>query len=177
MAAWYLPLETALRSSKSLKPNNLAKLRITPNRSEQFGVMLRRGKMNLRKQLLLPSAPDLPYNKALPELYDSAKSPEKPSVTRASCPDGVKKLPTRIVSNPSRDGGAGGRTRTGMENPPHFECGASANSATPARRSRHADVPRGCAEHIHYSGSRAKSQAPACGARHFAFLKFYMEMD
>ena len=61
--------------------------------------------------------------------------------------------------------------------PPHFECGASANSATPARRSRHADVPRGYAEHIHYSGSRAKSQAPACGARHFAFLKFYMEMD
>ena len=145
--------------------------------STQFGEMLRRGKMDRRRQQLWPSAPDFLYKAASFEPYNSAKYPGKPSGTRASSPDGVKKLPTRIVSNPSRDGGAGGRTRTGMENPPHFECGASANSATPARRSRHADVPRGCAEHIHYSGSRAKSQAPACGARHFAFLKFYMEMD
>ena len=53
--------------------------------------IFRWGKIDRRKQLLLPSAPDLPYNKALPELYDSAKSPEKPSVTRVSCPNGVKK--------------------------------------------------------------------------------------
>ena len=91
MAAWYLPLGTALRSSKSLKPNNLAKLRITPNRSEQFGVMLRRGKMDRRRQRLRPSAPDFLYKEASPKSYDSAKSPEKPLATGAFRPDGVKK--------------------------------------------------------------------------------------
>ena len=108
MAAWYLPLGTALRSSKSLKPNNLAKLRITPNRSIQFGEMLRRGKMDRRRQPLLQSAPDLLYKEALSEPYNSAKSPGKPLVTGAFCPDGVKNVPTKIVSNPRRDGAATG---------------------------------------------------------------------
>ena len=101
-----------MRSSKSLKPNNLAKLRITPNRSIQFGEMLRRGKMDRRRQPLLQSAPDLLYKEALSEPYNSAKSPGKPLVTGAFCSNGVEKVPTKIVSNPSRDGGGSGGIRT-----------------------------------------------------------------
>ncbi len=101
-----------MRSSKSLKPNNLAKLRITPNRSEQFGEMLRRGKMDRRRQRLWQSAPDLRYNEASSEPYNSAKSPGKPLVTGAFCSNGVEKVPTKIVSNPSRDGGGSGGIRT-----------------------------------------------------------------
>ena len=70
--------------------------------------MLRRGKINQRRQPLLQSAPDLLYKEALSEPYNSAKSPGKSLVTGAFRPDGVKKLPTRIVSNPSREGGAPG---------------------------------------------------------------------
>ena len=80
--------------------------------STQFGEMLRRGKMDRRRQPLLQSAPDLLYKEALSEPYNSAKSPGKPLVTGAFCPDGVKNVPTKIVSNPSRDGGGSGGIRT-----------------------------------------------------------------
>ena len=68
--------------------------------------------MDRRSQPLLQSAPDLLYKEALSEPYNSAKSPGKTLVTGAFCPDGVKNVPTRIVSNPSRDGGSSGKTRT-----------------------------------------------------------------
>ena len=70
--------------------------------------IFRWGKIDRRKQLLLPSAPNFLYKEALSEPYNSAKFPEKPSGARAFRPDGVKNVPTRIVSNPSRDGGAPG---------------------------------------------------------------------
>ena len=68
--------------------------------------MLMWGKINQRRQALLQSAPDLLYKEALSEPYNSAKSPGKPLVTGASSPDGVEKVPTKIVSNPSRDDGS-----------------------------------------------------------------------
>ena len=46
--------------------------------------------MDRRRQPLLQSAPDLLYKEALSEPYNSAKSPGKPLVTGAFCPDGVK---------------------------------------------------------------------------------------
>ena len=64
--------------------------------------------MDRRRQPLLQSAPDLLYKEALSEPYNSAKSPGKPLVTGAFCPDGVKNVPTKIVSNPRRDGAATG---------------------------------------------------------------------
>ena len=70
--------------------------------------MLRWGKIYRRKKHPQPSAPNFLYKEALSEPYNSAKSPGKPLVTGAFCPDGVKNVPTRIVSNPSRDGGAPG---------------------------------------------------------------------
>ena len=60
--------------------------------------------MNRRRQRLFPPAPDFLYKAASFEPYNSAKYPEKPLATGAFCPDGVKNVPTRIVSNPSRDG-------------------------------------------------------------------------
>ena len=74
--------------------------------------MLRWGKIYRRKKHPQPSAPNFLYKEALCEPYNSAKFPEKPSGARAFRPDGVKNVPTRIVSNPSRDGGAY-RIRTG----------------------------------------------------------------
>ena len=68
--------------------------------------MLRWGKIYRRKKHPQPSAPNFLYKEALSEPYNSAKSPGKPLATGTFCPDGVKKLPTRIVSNPSRDGGS-----------------------------------------------------------------------
>ena len=95
--------------------------------------IFRWGKIDRRKQLLLPSAPDLPYNKALPELYDSAKFPEKSSAAGTFCLSGVKKVPTRFVSISGRDGGAGGGTRTHTPlRITDFESVSSANSDTPA---------------------------------------------
>ena len=67
--------------------------------------MLRWGKIYRRKKHPQPSAPNFLYKEALSEPYNSAKFPAKPSAARTFRPDGVKKLPTRIVSNPSRDGG------------------------------------------------------------------------
>ena len=64
--------------------------------STQFGEMLRRGKMNRRRQRLLQSAPDLLYKEALSEPYNSAKSPGKPLATGTFCPDGVKKTPYQL---------------------------------------------------------------------------------
>lgn len=66
--------------------------------------MLRWGKIYRRKKHPQPSAPNFLYKEALSEPYNSAKFPEKPSGARAFRPDGVKNVPTRIVSNPSRDG-------------------------------------------------------------------------
>ena len=87
--------------------------------------IFRWGKIDRRKQLLLPSAPDLPYNKALPELYDSAKSPEKPSVTRVSCPNGVKKsLPALYQKLAGVVAEAVGFEPTCPLGQPHFECGS-----------------------------------------------------
>ena len=87
--------------------------------------IFRWGKIDRRKQLLLPSAPDLPYNKALPELYDSAKSPEKPSVTRVSCPNGVKKsLPALYPKLVGMVAEAVGFEPTCPLGQPHFECGS-----------------------------------------------------
>ena len=84
--------------------------------------IFRWGKIDRRKQLLLPSAPDLPYNKALPELYDSAKSPEKPSVTRVSCPNGVKKsLPALYPKLVGMVAEAVGFEPTCPLGQPHFE--------------------------------------------------------
>ena len=68
--------------------------------------MLRWGKIYRRKKHPQPSAPNFLYKEALSEPYNSAKFPEKPSGARAFRPDGVKNVPTRIVSNPSRDGGS-----------------------------------------------------------------------
>ena len=66
--------------------------------------MLRWGKIYRRKKHPQPSVPNFLYKEALSEPYNSAKFPEKPSGARAFRPDGVKNVPTRIVSNPSRDG-------------------------------------------------------------------------
>ena len=74
--------------------------------------MLRWGKIYRRKKHPQPSAPNFLYKEALSEPYNSAKFPEKPSGARAFRPDGVKNVPTRIVSNPSRESGTSMGTRT-----------------------------------------------------------------
>ena len=103
----------------------MAKLRITPNRSEQFGEMLRRGKMNQRRQRLFPPAPDFLYKAASFEPYNSAKYPEKPLATGAFCPDGVKNsLPELYQFLVGMVAEAVGFEPTCPLGQPHFECGS-----------------------------------------------------
>ena len=119
MAAWFSPSGTVSRSGKMHRGKRFGEIpkRFRENTfrqivSAQFGEMLMWGKINQRRQALLQSAPDLLYKEALSEPYNSAKSPGKPLVTGAFCPDGVKNVPTRIVSKTGRDGGGSGGIRT-----------------------------------------------------------------
>ena len=132
MAVWYSPSGTAWISGKSHRGKRFGEIpkRFRENTfrqivSTQFGEMLRRGKMNRRRQRLFPPAPDFLYKAASFEPYNSAKYPEKPLATGAFCLDGVKNsLPELYQFLVGMVAEAVGFEPTCPLGQPHFECGS-----------------------------------------------------